>query len=84
MPRLKYGDLVEIHWKDAAGDSGWREQSDVTTKPPDTWTVGYVLKNGRKALTVVQSTGGVDGAVDNSMCIPKGMIVDVTMLRKAV
>lgn len=82
MPRLRYGDLVEIHWKDAAGDSGWRDEKEMTTRPPDVWTVGYVLKNGRKALTVVQSTGR-DGTVDHSMCIPRAMIVEVIVLKVA-
>ena len=69
---------VIVRWVDACGwPIGWRNIVDVHTNacPEPIESIGYVLKDDKEQLLLVQSIGG--GDVDNVMSIPKSWVLEI-------
>jgi hypothetical protein len=73
--------VVEVEWRDAHSDGGWasRDEYEACTASV-VRSVGYVLKRGREALTLVQSQDQ-SGEVCDSITIPLGCVRRVRRLR---
>lgn len=67
--------IVRVRWVDSCGYSAWRSLADMIEQaaPDSCETVGYLIKSGKKALTVAQSLGAT-GNVDNTITIPRSAI----------
>jgi len=84
---LREGDVVEITWDDATGESGW------TTKDAMEWpvmtcrTVGYYMKHTDRAIMLMDSLFddylNKDGTVGGMKTIPMGMLLGIKRLAKA-
>jgi hypothetical protein len=81
------GAVVEVIWEDATSDASW------TTKEAD-WpemrcvTLGYFLRESERAIMLFDSMfrdtdEKDDGIVGGIKTIPKGMIVDIRVLRES-
>ncbi len=78
--KIKEGDLVIIHWRDACTRGGWRDKADYkATTPIDVASVGWVLANPRTHITVMQTMS--QESVSDSMTIPKPWIMRIIKLR---
>jgi hypothetical protein len=78
--------IVRILWEDAvtSAEAGWTTKIDAmetaTTRPPQMYSVGYVLHNCKEWISITDSVGGDEfGQVTK---IPKKMIVDLTFLKE--
>lgn len=88
MPRVKIGDLVEIVWEDHYnnGTPGWRELSEIDTKPCLVTSVGYIVAETKGLLfiapTVYKEEEGIQFCGGYSARI-KTDIKKLTILKKA-
>lgn len=83
--RPRRGKLVEIEWVDSIHDSqGWQltavedvedDQDHLKHK-----TAGYVLKDGKRAITVAQSINPHTGHTDARMTIPRWALISVRVV----
>lgn len=72
-------DLVEIVWRDAAADAGWREPGTKHVAPKIR-TVGWLVHHDKHCATVATSVCP-DGHYNGTMTIPAGMILKSKKLR---
>jgi hypothetical protein len=72
--------LVEIHWVDAASDSGWQGQKAPGDETVDCRTVGYLLKRDSRVITVAQNVSH-HGSTGEWMTIPVSCVRRVRRLR---
>lgn len=79
-PYMKH--VVEVHWVDACTTSRWRSRKDylALATPANCRTVGYILKQTKKSITVVQTQGDNED-MNGSMTIPMGWVEKVRRLR---
>ena len=69
---------VIVRWVDASGGpSGWTRIDYIHDKvgPEPVESIGYVLKDDKDQILLVQSIGGTD--VDNVMAIPKTWVLGI-------
>lgn len=69
---------VMVQWVDACGwPNGWRDIREVHANacPEPINSIGYVLKDDKDMIVLVQSVGG--GDVDNVIAIPKSWVLQV-------
>lgn len=81
-----HGKLVEIHWEDIAGYSGWHS-ADRPFTVQQCRTMGYLIRVKGKTITVVQDVAMEDDGktvaqVGNAMVIPKTNVRRVRVLAK--
>ena len=74
--------LTLVSWEDSAiGHHGWQCISDLADKPAvcRIASVGWIVKRTKKALTLAQNVGGLDGRatgqVSNLIHIPASCII---------
>lgn len=77
--------LVAIEWDDAETDSGWKNREEHED-PVDriAYTVGYLIRKTDNHY-IVAATVDADGASNNRIQIPKGMVkkmVDLTIKKQ--
>jgi len=76
--KKKTNKLVKIEWRDATVRSGWVYEGEYDPDVSDIVTVGWVVKDTTKVLSVTQSL--VEGAWGNITTVPKAWIKKVTRL----
>lgn len=69
--------IVAIHWLDAVAAAGWTDHSEAP-EAATIYSVGFLVKRTRTAVTIATSVGGEDNEHNGSMTIPRGMIVKMT------
>jgi hypothetical protein len=73
--------LVQIDWEDSCSDNGWVSQQQAKChRPAQCRTVGFLLRSGKRDMTIMQSTSNT-GNVSEIMAIPRGCIKKVTYLK---
>lgn len=79
--------LVLIEWEDSSiGHHGWQMVSEIASKPPvcRIASAGWIVKRTKKALTLAQNVGGIDGKatgqVSNLIHIPASCIISESLL----
>ena len=74
---------VLIVWVDshAPGEAGWLEPKRIPTKMTYCKSVGYVLKESKKSITLAAHIAGPADQVDGAMTIPICAIVKRKVLR---
>lgn len=72
--------LVLVKWVDAVTyDHGWRAMTEVRQNVPSKCqTVGWILRQTKSHITLVNSTGEAD--CDGDMTIPMGMVKEIIPL----
>ena len=75
------GKVVLLEWLDAHGDGGgWMDIVDIDGSRADVMTVGKVVYDDDTTVCVVQSWG-FDDQYYNHMCVPRGMIESIEIIR---
>lgn len=74
--------LVLIEWLDAEHEFGWQEGNELDEKEPvlTCFTVGWLLKKTKLHVKVCQTFSYNNHA--QTLTIPKGMIVNTTVLQQ--
>lgn len=87
LASLKMGDVVEVVWDDATGDSGWTTRDEITWPIMRCVTVGYYLQHNEQAVMLMDSLFddylAKDGTVGGMKTIPVGMLIEVRRLQQA-
>ncbi len=84
--------LVEVVWVDSSGFSGgetWQDKEDVVRQAQEReicscWSVGYVVYEDDRAITLTLGHNGKDGMVMDPTIIPKVAVVEIRELARAV
>jgi len=78
---MNLGDVIEIEWDDATGDSSWTTRGELEWPEMRCRTVGYFVQENEKAIMVCDSLFddflSPDGTIGGVTTIPKGMVVSV-------
>lgn len=73
--------LVEVEWRDACTFHPWQSLSDARKDMTlRCWTVGYLVRNSRDRVSLVQSRGEHDKVAED-WTIPRACIVRIRRLR---
>jgi hypothetical protein len=67
--------LVSVKWQDSYAEHGWESLDSLVMKIATVQSIGYVLKEDKISITLVQSTSDT-GAYDHIITIPKGCIIE--------
>lgn len=69
-------ELALLEWEDAVTDNhGWRTIEHISKTVPETiFTVGWIVKETERAITLVSSITG-DGDADGDVVLPKSCVV---------
>ena len=71
--------LVLIQWEDSASpmSGSWQDADQIINKPVTVTSVGYVMKEGKRAVTVASHLAGERTlhCVNGLMTIPKSCIL---------
>ena len=83
---LRPGDVVEIVWDDATGESGWTTRDAIEWPIMRCMTVGYYLQHNELAIMLMDSLFedwlAKDGTVGGMKTIPMGMVIEIRRLAK--
>lgn len=74
-------ELVVIDWKDAAFGQNMDHAKGDLLKPIVLRTVGFILRNGRKFVTMAAEYNPEDESTRHQMVIPKANIVKMHKIR---
>ena len=74
--------LVEVLWHDAETTNGWEDEHENDPIVPLCLTVGFLIKENEK-LVCIASTTGDDRTHNSRIIIPRGMIQNVKVIKKA-
>ena len=80
---IKVGTLVQVDWLDAEAEALWTAIKDVTRKPDEVHSVGFVLEDNEACIVIAADVGNKfdpEQTVNRTMVIPRGMIVKVRRL----
>jgi hypothetical protein len=87
LSSLKTGDVVEITWDDATGESGWTTRDAIEWPIMRCRTVGYYLQHNELAVMLMDSLFedymAKDGTVGGMKTIPIGMVIETKRLAVA-
>ena len=72
---MNQGKLATILWEDACGTSGWKNANSADDDLLLVFSVGMVLRESKKTITLVQSVSAGGKDYDNSVTIPKSCIL---------
>jgi len=72
---MKRKNLSVIIWEDAAGTSGWLDVDSGDDGLMMIVSAGFVLREDKKVVTLIQSVGTDGKRYDNSITIPKSNIL---------
>ncbi len=79
--KFKLGQMLEVTWDDATGDSSWFTRKEFEMPIMRCRTVGYYLEQDPRAIVLVNSLFDdyekLDGTVGGYTTIPKGMIIEI-------
>jgi len=74
--------LVEVIWDDAAGlRHGWEDKT-TTPSPQTALSVGFLIIDSPDHIVIAQDTDA-DGSHNGRTQIPRGMVKQIKVLRKA-
>ena len=80
--KLPLTKVVELKWRDACTMGGWRAAEHyLQHEPMPITTVGYLLKDTKSAVTIVQSQSS-DGDFNDCITVPKDWVVGIKVIRK--
>ena len=80
-PRLSNRSLMMVEWVDSCTSSEWQDVGEAVKVPPLLCrTVGWVVRNDRTQVNLVQSLNG-QGAVGATWVIPKSCVRKMRRLR---
>jgi hypothetical protein len=75
-------DLVQVVWDDAHSLAAWEEDTDAPLEPCHILTIGFLIREDEKYIKVADSYV-IDGTdFSGTTQIPKGMLIDVKVLKK--
>ena len=78
--KLPLTKIVEVRWRDACTMSGWREAVKYMEHTPmDITTAGYLLKDTKSAITIVQSQSA-DGDFNDCITVPKDWVIKMRVI----
>ena len=79
---VRFLPIVEVAWKDAAVDGGWRPAVDHRKSGlVHCLSVGWLTKNTRNEIQLVQSLADT-GKVGDPITIPKSWMLSYRVLKK--
>lgn len=79
------GDAVMIRWVDSVHTmSGWMETKLLDFEVPEIITIGILAHDSKEVVAVVQSVGTSGEDSDAQLNIPREVVRDLEVLRKAV
>lgn len=78
--RLAIHDMVRFEWQDACGGGHWSDPDGIDGELNDITTVGQVIVNNVRALTVTQSIDHSAGRTDQHITVPWAGIVNLRVL----
>ena len=74
--------IVEVHWRDANGRSGWADRREYEEhSPASIVSVGYLLKRTKDHVTIVMSLGEGE-EINQAMSIPRDWVMKYRVIRK--
>ena len=80
--KLPLTKVVEVKWRDACTMGGWRAADHyLNPDPMPVTTVGYLLKDTKSAVTIVQSQSS-DGDFNDCITVPKDWVVSIRTIRR--
>jgi hypothetical protein len=75
--------IVEVYWFDAHSRGGWDSvESYLEHDIAPVVTVGYLLRETKKSITITQTQGIEQNDVNGAIAIPLSWIVKKKVLRK--
>lgn len=82
IEEIKTPAVVLIEWLDAEHEFGWQEGNEIDENEPvlTCFTVGWLLKQTKLHVKVCQTFSHDNHA--QTLTIPKGMIVNMTVLQQ--
>lgn len=87
LDELSEGDVIEISWDDATGDSSWVTRKELEMPEMRAVSVGYYVKHDARAVMLVGCLFGdykkEDGTLGGIRTIPLPMVTKVRRLRRA-
>lgn len=81
-PELRIGDLVIVEWRDAATDSGWMEREKIEDLKPIVYSIGWVQRATKEAVTLGADIGNSDSECNRRLEVPSGMVQRVMLLSR--
>lgn len=78
---VELGELVRFVWFDSCGTGGWTLLKDIDGEYMYITSVGGVIRNNNKAITIAQSVNVTSGeSVDNYITVPWVNITEFDVL----
>lgn len=81
---MKLGDLVHVTWEDSLGCvAGWQFFEERSTEPGTIESVGWILTETKRAISLVPHVARSEGVEDHGMgilTIPKSCILKRTTI----
>lgn len=73
--------LVIVRWLDAVSENTWTDVKDLDA-PHEILSAGWLIVDNTKQVSVAASVSAVDqdGDINNIITIPRGMVVDITVV----
>lgn len=74
--------LVRVDWIDAETSQGWEHPDEEKPTVPEVVTVGFLIKESEDVI-LIASTIGHDRSHNSRISIPRGMVKNITVLKKS-
>ena len=82
--KYKIGDVLLVRWFDAHNhESGWEELKDLKPVPCEAFTAGFFLMQTEDELILAGDLIKEGTCTNTRMCIPLGMVKEVTKVHNA-
>lgn len=76
--------LVEVQWLDAETSHGWETVAEtVPLEIPVVTTIGFLIEDNDIGIRIA-STIGLDKSHNSRITIPKGMVLNITILYDSI
>ena len=83
MSKKKLPNVIRVEWVDSYGGGNWIHKDDLDHKPSNIITVGFVVKETKKHITITSSISDGDGEQYlNPITIPKIAIISTEVAVK--
>jgi hypothetical protein len=77
MKRPESLTVVHVTWVDSDADNSWRKRSKLADGLESTHSVGFLLKQNTKLVTLALSFDPETDSANNIMYIPRGAILEM-------